>query len=106
MTHGTSQPTPQPSPGAQPWPEGVAARYLTVGGALVDLRHDSLYIYETEPNLTIAQCGGCDDSHTEKWAPHAFRSDSGSRGADSEAGTWAQAHAEKCRALPHPAVSG
>lgn len=86
------------------WPEGVVARYLTVAGATVDLRHDMALIVDTGPNLTIASCGGegCVAVYTEKWGPHSFRTDNGSRGADQEARQWAQAHAETCRALPRP----
>ena len=91
---------------AQPteWPEGVIARYLTVGGATVDLRHDMALIGDTQPNLTIAHCGGenCAASHHEQWSTYAYRTDNGSRGADQEVGKWAQAHAAECRALPRP----
>lgn len=84
------------------WPEGVIARYLTVGGALVDVSHDMHLIVDTEPNLSLARCGGegCKASHHERWRDYSYRTDNGSRGADQEAGKWAQAHAEKCRALP------
>lgn len=87
-----------------PWPEAIIARYLTVGGAHVDLRHDMHLIHDTEPNLTIARCGGenCNASHEERWSAYAYRTDNGSRGADQEAGKWAQAHASECRALPRP----
>jgi len=86
------------------WPEGVIARYLTVGGALVDVSHDMHLIVDTEPNLSIARCGGegCKASHHEQWRYYSYRTDNGSRGADAEAGKWAQTHAETCRALPRP----
>ncbi|MFE3031548.1 hypothetical protein ACFXKY_07855 [Streptomyces canus] len=92
---------------AAAWPEGVIARYLTVAGATVDIRHDMALIHDTEPNLTIASCNGegCTATHFEKWGPYAFRTDNGSKAADQEVGKWAQAHAEKCRALPRPAVT-
>lgn len=88
----------------QPWPTGVIARYLTVGGATVDVSHDMHLITDTKPNLTLARCGGanCEASHHERWAPYAFRNDNGSKGANQEVGKWAQAHAETCRALPRP----
>jgi hypothetical protein len=92
----------QPTP--EPWPEATIARYLTVGGALVDLSHDTYYLADTEPNTTIARCGGCDAHHQEQWSGYAYRSNNGSSGADTEAGKWAQAHASECRALPRPAV--
>ena len=86
------------------WPEGVVARYLTVGGALVDVSHDMKLISDTEPNLTIANCGGenCAASHHELWTHYGYRTDNGSKGADQEVGKWAQAHAETCRVLPRP----
>lgn len=88
----------------QPWPDAVIARYRTVGGALVDVSHDMSLIQDTEPNLSIARCGGenCDASHHQPWADFAYRADNGSKGADREVGKWAQAHAETCRALPRP----
>lgn len=106
MTHGTSQPQPQPTPGAQPWEPGIIARYLTVGGATVDISHDVLYLHDTEPNVTVARCGGegCEKFLTEKWPPHAYRLNDGSSGADAEARAWAQSHAETCRAMPRPVV--
>jgi hypothetical protein len=87
------------------WPEGTIARYLTVGGATVDISHDMYYLADTEPNTTIARCGGggCAAHHQERWGPYADRLSNGSSGADAEARAWAQAHAETCRALPRPA---
>lgn len=92
---------------ADAWPEGVIARYLTVGGATVDLTHDMHYLADAEPNLTIARCRGenCHAHHQELWSHHAYRSDNGSNGANQETGKWAQAHAETCRAMPKPAAS-
>ncbi|MFF6781411.1 hypothetical protein [Streptomyces sp. NPDC012510] len=91
----------------QPWEPGVIARFLTVARATVDLSHDMHLITDTQPNLTIARCGGtgCGATHTEKWADYAYRTNNGSSGADTEASKWAQAHAETCRALPRPAAT-
>jgi hypothetical protein len=102
VTQGTSTTQAEPTPA--PWPEGVIARYLTVGGALVDVSHDMKLIDDTQPNLSIAHCGGegCKASHHELWINYGYREDNGSRGADQEVGKWAQAHAETCRALPRP----
>ncbi|WP_030423265.1 hypothetical protein [Streptomyces sp. NRRL F-5065] len=74
----------QTSPVAPAWPEGVIARYRTVGGATVDqidLGTDTYWRYEI-------QCTGC---------PHKddFMEELSARQA-------AQAHAETCRALPRP----
>ena len=90
-----------------PWPDGITARYLTVAGATVDISHDMSLITDTEPNLSIAHCGGegCEASHHERWSNYAYRSDNGSKGADREVGKWAQAHAAVCRALPKPEAS-
>lgn len=84
------------------WPEGTIARYLTVGGATVDVTHDNRYLVDTEPNLSIARCGGCAASHDEQWGEYAYSHNNGSRGADAEVGKWAQGHAETCRAMPKP----
>ncbi|WP_318201068.1 hypothetical protein [Streptomyces sp. SCL15-4] len=67
------------------WPEGVIARYLTVVGATVDLTGEG---YDTK-----GVCGGC--------AGTPYTDGYGSSHIDV-ARRWAQAHAEKCRALPRP----
>ncbi|MBW1603415.1 hypothetical protein JJV70_15145 [Streptomyces sp. JJ66] len=85
------------------WPEGVIARYVTVGGATVDLTHDTLTANDTAPNVTSAQCGGCPAYRNYEWRPRADRFDNGSTWADSDARPWAQEHAERCRAMPRPA---
>jgi hypothetical protein len=90
--------------------ERIIARYLTVGGATVD-------ITETGPRdsvvlqVTVAACGGCPAEQREQWRDgfydysYAFhpvtREDAVAR-AEKEAREWAQSHAEKCRALPRP----
>lgn len=84
------------------WPEGVIARYLTVGGAHIDITHDELYLNDTEPNLTHARCGGCPAYRNYEWAPRSGRLDNGRCGADADARDWAQTHAETCRAVPRP----
>lgn len=89
------------------WPEGVIARYLTVGGATVDLTHRLTANNPPEPFATLATCPGClaseEFSHyrmvwglTSRYEKHLPEL------ADSDARDWAQAHAEKCRALPAP----
>lgn len=86
----TQQPSPTPS-------DGVIARYLTVGGATVDLT-------ETPAEIT-GVCHGCPDENQR------FSFDPMCEGirmasfVTSQATGWAQAHAEKCRALPRPAVA-
>ncbi|MFI1728204.1 hypothetical protein ACH40E_02975 [Streptomyces acidicola] len=82
----TDQPTPQPSPFAEPWPEGVIARYLTIAGATIDLRRPS-----NDSGALHGECGGCDDYFGAN--------------ADSIVKPRAQAHAERCRALPRPTAT-
>lgn len=86
------------------WPEGVIARYLTIGGATVDITHDSPrgYIVAT---CTGERCGWYErtsiegyiydtpeqtQARIEEWLPENQRE--------------AQAHAEKCRAMLKPSV--
>ena len=64
------------------WPDGVIVRYLTAGGATVDLTGGG--------NSTCHRCTGCG----------AGSADYGE--AERTARRYAQAHAEKCRALPKP----
>ncbi|MEU3528854.1 hypothetical protein AB0E62_34235 [Streptomyces sp. NPDC038707] len=63
------------------WPEGVIARYVTVGGATVDVRGGG--------DSTGYECTGCPYESSPFWH-------------HSIAHEHAQKHAEKCRALPRP----
>ena len=83
MTDRNGQPLQQPSPWTEPWPDGVIARYLTVVGATVDVRG-------SDNNVSMT-CLGCSLHHS------AF--------GEQRTHELAQGHAEKCRALPRPAVS-
>lgn len=74
-----TQATPTPTP----WPEGVIARYLTVAGATVDIRGGGDHASMT--------CLGCDEGYA------SF--------GERRTRELAQGHAEKCRALPRPAVT-
>ncbi|MFF6931512.1 hypothetical protein [Streptomyces californicus] len=85
------------------WPENTVARYLTVGGATVNVTHEPRYSSDTAPNVTAAYCGGCPAYTDSGWSAYAGRWDNGSVGADNAACTWAQKHAETCRAIPKPA---
>jgi hypothetical protein len=124
VTHGIRTTPVQPSPNTEPWPEGTIARYLTVGGATVNVsaHHTAYEVGEhgtksldngislyTHPekliDLTItAQCTGCPDHEvfeSERLYPSALdRIAEGPYGR--AAARWAQAHAERCRALPRP----
>lgn len=70
------------------FPEGVTDRYLTVGGATVDITQadDGLNLY--------VHCNGCDAEH-ETRSIRTYH-------AKAKANTWAQDHADRCRAMPKP----
>lgn len=104
MTDRIGQPQQQPSPGAQPWPEGVIARYLTdAGKALADptVTVDIL----DNPNGVAVQvvCRACPWEDTA-FGPFgtSFTDEYKAKAAADDAHTRAQAHAERCRALPRP----
>ncbi|WP_328903264.1 hypothetical protein OHR86_28085 [Streptomyces sp. NBC_00441] len=63
------------------WPEGVTARYLTVGGATVDITGGG--------DSTGYRCTGCPYRSGPYWT-------------EQLAHEQAQSHAEKCRAMPKP----
>ncbi|MFI1161387.1 hypothetical protein [Streptomyces sioyaensis] len=73
------------------WPEGVIARYITVAG--VALADPELAVEVT--SFPAACCKGCgeDDAYDRSAAPY---------NSPRRARQWAQAHAEKCRAMPRP----
>lgn len=109
---GTDPQPQQPTPATQPWPEGVVARYLTVGGAHVDVIEQSGYYSRTEPTETHVTCSGCPATHTVEWGWDGYAAefgqpqtnfDEGGKSSTPQAREWAQAHAETCRALPRPA---
>lgn len=92
------------------WPEDVIARYLTLVGATVDLAHRD-ETKDGKKKATCACCTGCRATTVQTWAdsfPNHRRpgytefqnQDKGDRAAR----TWAQKHAETCRALPAPAA--
>lgn len=74
---------------ATSWPKGVVARYLTVGGATVDV--------DDTPHWRCTGCPGTSyGAYTNPWdtpfTPAAIAEQ-------------AQTHAEKCRAMPKPEAS-
>lgn len=99
MEQRTHTPTQPPSPAA--WPDGVIARYLTVAGATVDITYDS------HRGLLNATCTGCD--WVDRTSTGGFLSDTPEQEQARveetlpESRVVAQAHAERCRALPRPA---
>lgn len=96
------------------WPEGVIARYLTVGGAAVDLTHGNR-TYSTPDgigenrNHTTATCTSCpateEFSHWRVVKRMTFDDKVyDPEVADRDAREWAQVHAESCRAMPKPSA--
>lgn len=83
-------------PTAEAWPEGVIARYLTVGGATVDTVDDSA-------DSTRSICTGCggDRLSTYNLLDCATREEM-REDARRQARRWSQEHAERCRAMPNP----
>ena len=94
------------------WPDGVTARYLTVGTATVDLtvvaqpyKHQDGIVGSR--NATCTTCTGCGISENfSHWRIHQGTWSSWDvedpEGADQQARAWSQNHAEKCRAMPQP----
>lgn len=102
------------TPWQVPWEPGTIARYWTVAGATVDLTHGNRD-YPTDDgigenrNHTLAVCTGCpaseEFSHWQVVKRMTFDDKvRDPEAADDKAHAWAQAHAEKCRALPRPAA--
>jgi hypothetical protein len=103
-----------PNTTAQPsavWPEGVIARYLTVGQATIDIRETGPRENDRTRYATVAACGGCGEDHTECWEwdvysysgeSHVIPREDAIVRAEARARAWAQPHAERCRAMPRP----
>jgi hypothetical protein len=100
------------------WPEGVIARYLTVGGATVDVTVRISHDYQADIDglnwidinhqavCAGTGCGsktelynnrGVDDTEQARRAATDLTSPNG-----REIKQWAQSHAETCRAMPNP----
>ena len=94
----TTAMNPTSSTQSAAWPEGVIARYLTVGGATVDVRDFS------DEEAAQAWCNGCDRYDTTDWPEDHPRFSPSCRmeHAADTARRWAQSHAESCRAMPRP----
>lgn len=100
------------------WPEGVIARYLTAAGsvdpaATVDVSTRPGYHGVKHDTEHFVICRGCGETHSEDWGWDAYHDefrtgpqpdfDATGKSAEPAALKWAQAHAERCRALPRPA---
>jgi hypothetical protein len=91
---------------ATTWPEGVIARYLTLGGSTVDIATRLNVHNPPKPFAFLVTCSGCPEtkeiSHyrlrsvLQSWEEHDPAE------AEEAAREFAQAHAEKCRAMPRP----
>lgn len=92
------------------WPEGVIAHYLTIVGEA--LRDPSIAVDVMEERSAVpddegyrAICSACGESEFYDYGrtveamrrPQVFPAE-----AERLARTWAQCHAEKCRAMPRP----
>ncbi|KAF0646728.1 hypothetical protein [Streptomyces fradiae] len=92
------------------WPKGVIARYLTVAGAALG-RDDLTVDVETlttvdydDPYATRSTCRACATRDERDYDLYRnYRGDARARASQDDARSWAQAHAERCRALPRPA---
>jgi hypothetical protein len=76
-------------PNTEPWPEGTIARYLTVAGATVDIDDRPHWHCTACPKTSVGEYTGPFGTPFPLDAIHEQ----------------AQAHAEKCRAMPRPAVT-
>lgn len=93
------------------WPEGVVARYLTVAGSALgreDLAVDVeilTTVDDGDPYAARATCRGCPAWKDEDYALYRNYRDEAARAraAEGDARSWAQEHAERCRAMPRPA---
>jgi hypothetical protein len=81
------------------WPEGVIGRYLTVGGATVDITCNG----DNEYAVYTPACTGCGHSNSH-WSeyPSGYTVEVVNRHTLERARAWAQSHAESCRAMPNP----
>lgn len=105
MTNATQEPTA--------WPEGVTARYLTVGGAFAELVERSGHTRYEGPTETVATCTGCGDTWTFDWVCQVWSEtaqqivddiEDGGQSSTRKARAWARGHAEKCRAMARPSA--
>ncbi|MFF8697351.1 hypothetical protein ACF08W_34645 [Streptomyces sp. NPDC015144] len=84
-------------------PPPVLARYLTVAGAPVAIRSIGCDASGDAVSVTVAECGGCPAAEYWPWADSYWADPAGEDEdlwSETEARTWAQTHAETCRALP------
>ncbi|WP_282206840.1 hypothetical protein [Kitasatospora fiedleri] len=91
--HALLHPTDPAAPDQEPWPEDLLVRYLTLGGAHVDLTRD--------PAGHTWTCHGCGTRNRRRTHPFTDPySSSDRRGATEDANF----HATECRSTPRPAA--
>ncbi|MDH2393397.1 hypothetical protein QCN29_32465 [Streptomyces sp. HNM0663] len=92
----TQTPAKQQAHPTHPWPDNVTARYANLTGATVDVLTDNTDVR--------AVCTGCPAAE-QTYPLRAPGTHTGYelRPALASAQSWAQDHAERCRALPRPA---
>ncbi|MEU4576573.1 hypothetical protein [Nonomuraea sp. NPDC023979] len=96
------------------WPEGVIARYLTVGGATVDVIDDTTEHGRYSKSVTHRLHGACTGERCGEtyygysfsfWKTDDLDSNEDFQSRIAQIQAWAQRHAEKCRAMPRPEVA-
>ena len=114
MQEVNAQPVTEPTPAIPEWlvsqlqyraarAENAIARYLTAGGATVDIT------YASHTGWLTATCTGCDQVERTETDGRIY--DTPEQEAERvekalpESRKHAQTHAEKCRAMPRPAVT-
>lgn len=88
---------------AENWPEGVIARYVTDAGKMLGDPMVTVDLIEKSDRI-VGRCTACpvtDDFHFDPMCTGARATG----WAAKQGAQWAQAHAEKCRALPKPEVA-
>jgi hypothetical protein len=83
-------------------PQNLIARYLTVGGATVDIT--ATEYTHADPNRR-ADCNGCGEYEETTQDHSEARYKRYVQKTTREIREWAQAHAEMCRAMPMESVS-
>lgn len=107
MPQSTSTTQQPPSPAPQPWPDGVIARYLTDAGKALADPTVTVDIHGTPDDIGLhVVCRACPWESTS-FGPfgEGLTKKYKARAAADDAHRSAQAHAEKCRALPRPAAT-
>jgi hypothetical protein len=89
------------------WPDGVITRYLTIGGATIDILNAEWASMRSQvmARTVSAACTGCNSPIGEKTHRDWLAEDERPEVFDSALAALreaAQSHAETCRAMPKP----